>query len=549
MEHPNKLIDTFSGVIDLLNIGRYAIEPQNVLLRGCVLRNTEWVVGIVVNTGHDTKIMMSATETTVKYSKLESEAAYQIKRIIVLLIALCLVGTIGHLIWDSVYQINHIWYLRWKPNAGYEFIVMFFYFLLLHATFIPVSLYVSMSIARYCQRFFMNNDLEMYYSVTDTPASVRTMTLNEELGQITHVFTDKTGTLTRNVMDFRKASINGVKYGLGITEIGKSAWKLQGKDVPQETQEGEERAQANAVPHVSFYCPDYEADMRKGGPQAENIDEFFRILSICHDVIPENLDGKMVFSASNPDDQALVCAAEYFGFAFRDRKDGSVIILEKKANKQSCFEILDTLEFSSQRKRMSVIVQNGDSIALYCKGADSVVLPRLSAGQETLIQKTESDLRQFEAEGLRVLIVAKKVMSKDQYIQWKTQYKAAKTDMIEIEKRKKRQKNMIDKLESSIEKDLILLGATAIEDRLQFGVPQCISNLMEAKVNVWVLTGDKEETAINVAIACNVLQPENFTEHIIINRSRCPTANDVSKLFDLEIQVCVSMLHLSNNSF
>eukprot|EP00341_Mesodinium_pulex_P015317 CAMPEP_0116991652 /NCGR_PEP_ID=MMETSP0467-20121206/66278_1 /TAXON_ID=283647 /ORGANISM="Mesodinium pulex, Strain SPMC105" /LENGTH=127 /DNA_ID=CAMNT_0004688801 /DNA_START=38 /DNA_END=418 /DNA_ORIENTATION=+ len=127
------------------------------------------------------------------------------------------------------------------------------------------------------------------------------MTLNEELGQISHVFSDKTGTLTCNVMDFRKASINGVSYGLGITEIGKASWKLQGKEIPRDILEGEEKAKAASVPHVSFYDPDFDDHKAKGDLKAP---EFFRILSLCHDAIPERIDGKIKLSASNPDDEA-----------------------------------------------------------------------------------------------------------------------------------------------------------------------------------------------------------------------------------------------------
>ncbi|RYH06679.1 hypothetical protein EON65_42580 [archaeon] len=227
MEHPNKLIDSFNGVVDLGRLGRDPIQHSNVLLRGCVLRNTDFVYGLVLNTGHDTKIMMSSRSTRAKTSKLETTASNEIKRIIILLALVCFAGATGQAIWNQTNDVENITYLDWNISSavGYWFID-FFYFFLLHATFIPVSLYVSMSISRYFQSYFMNNDLDMYYDKTDTPALVRTMTLNEELGQISHVFSDKTGTLTCNVMDFRKASINGVVYGEGITEIGKLVCKV-----------------------------------------------------------------------------------------------------------------------------------------------------------------------------------------------------------------------------------------------------------------------------------------------------------------------------------
>jgi len=217
-----------------------------------VLRNTEWVIGLVVNTGHDTKIMMSNTKTKTKTSNLEVLASNEIKRIILLLGLLCFAGATGQAIWNQQNDVGNIWYLNWNPMAIGFWFIDFFYFFLLHATFIPVSLYVSMAIIRSFQSYFMNNDLEMYYERTDMTALVRTMTLNEELGQVSHIFSDKTGTLTCNVMDFRKASINGISYGEGITEIGKAAWKLQGKDISPEVLEGERRAKENAVPHVHF---------------------------------------------------------------------------------------------------------------------------------------------------------------------------------------------------------------------------------------------------------------------------------------------------------
>merc|ERR1711988_941361 len=109
-----------------------------------------------------------------------------------------------------------------------------------------------MTMTRAFQSYFMNCDMDMYYPRLDAPAHVRTMTLNEELGQISHIFSDKTGTLTCNVMDFRKASINGITYGVGITEIGKASWKLQGKEISKEILQGEAMAAERAVPYVSF---------------------------------------------------------------------------------------------------------------------------------------------------------------------------------------------------------------------------------------------------------------------------------------------------------
>lgn len=471
LEHPNKLINEFDGIIELNGITREPITANNVLLRGCVLRNTEWMIGFVVNTGHDTKIMMSSAITRSKRSTLEAKTSNEIKRIIILLGLVCFGGALGETLWNKDNDISNIWYLDWKyiPPVSF-FFIDFFYFFLLHATFIPVSLYVSMSVIRFFQSYFMVNDLDMYYAATDTPALARTLTLNEELGQVSHIFTDKTGTLTCNIMDFRKASINGVSYGVGITEIGKAAWKLLGRPISTEMLDGEAKAKANSKPHVSFYCPIYERDITNGGEQKKKIKEFFRLLSMCHDVIPERVDGKLKLSASNPDDEALVCAAEYFGFEFRDRQDKICIIQNKDTNQAERIEVLNTIKFTSKRKRMSIIIKDIDNeIKILCKGADSSMIPRLQPNQDLLLQSTNKHMRDYAVEGLRCLVVGSAIIPKKEYEKWSVAYKAATTDLNQIDLNKKGLSNKIEDLEDKIEQNLTLIGCTAIEDKLQDG--------------------------------------------------------------------------------
>ena len=561
MEHPNKLTDSFQGVLSIDGMGREAIQLTNVLLRGCVLRNTDWIVGLVVNTGHDSKIMMSSRATRSKTSNLESLASGQIRYIILLLLLVCFTGTTGQAIWDAANHIINMWYLGWIDTPGATWIKNFFYFFLLHATFIPVSLYVSMSLSRSAQSYFMNNDLEMYYEKTDSPAMVRTMTLNEELGQISHIFSDKTGTLTCNIMDFRKASINGESYGQGITEIGKASWKLQGKQVPTEMLEGERRAKENSVPHVTFWCPNYEAVMRRDNsdPQRLKVEQFFRHLAICHDTIPERINGEIKLSASNPDDDALVCAAKHFGFDFRDRREKFIVlgVGGGKANKSLSsqqqhveeVELLETIEFSSKRKRMSVLVREGGKVSLYTKGADTVMLPRFAPGQDDIIASTDKHSRVFANEGLRCLLLGVAEVPEERFSDWILRYKAAKSDMVELEKRKNGQPNLIEACEDEIEQGLSLLGATAIEDRLQDGVPECIALLAEAGINFWVLTGDKEETAINIAVACNLVLPKHYMRQIIVNPGVVSSREGLIKLFDDESALLDKELAAKPNSF
>mmetsp|Transcript_31689 Transcript_31689/g.43471 ORF Transcript_31689/g.43471 Transcript_31689/m.43471 type:complete len:1213 (+) Transcript_31689:256-3894(+) len=541
MEHPNKLIDSFTGVIDFgKTLGREPIPANCVLLRGCVLRNTDWAIGLVVNTGHDTKIMMSSSGTRAKTSQLESLASQEIIRIIYLLAIVCVAGATGQAIWNALNKVEDMWYLKWNQNAIAFWFIDFFYFFLLHATFIPVSLYVSMSVVRYVQAYFMNNDLSMYYAHTDTPALVRTMTLNEELGQISHIFSDKTGTLTCNVMDFRKASINGVSYGEGITEIGRAAWKLQNRPIPQAMLDSEVKARLNAVPHVSFYCPKYEIHSTGGAGQLqqEKIRQFYRVISICHDVIPERVDGQLRLSASNPDDEALVCAATYFGFEFWDRRENFTIIKNKHLNKEEEIEVLMVIPFTSKRKRMSVVIRDpaDNQIKLLTKGADAVMFGRLRTNQDFLVDRTDQDMREYAIEGLRCLLIGFAVILEDDFRSWHKEYRKAITDISQIERKKRGESNSIEDMEERLEQGLTLLGCTAIEDKLQDGVPDCIAQLARAGINLWVLTGDKEETAINIAVACNLLQPSEYMDHIIVNNTTAPDVAGMKTLFTTEIE-------------
>ena len=547
MEHPNKLIDSFMGSVKFkkntfFDAGpepfkaKQAVQPNNILLRGCILRNTDYVYALVVNTGHDTKIMMSSRGAKPKSSILGENASHEIEKIIAMLLCFCLFGAIGQAIWNSKNHINTIWYLDANINSATNFLTSFGYFFLLHASCIPVSLYVSMTIIRGGQTYFMNSDLTMYYAKTDTPAMVRTMTLNEELGQISHIFSDKTGTLTCNIMDFRKMSVNGISYGLGITEIGKASWKLQGKIIPDGVLEGEKKAREAGVPFVSFYCPDYEKVMLDfASEQRAKVQTFFRILSMCHDVIPERLGENIKLSASNPDDECLVAASTYFGFQFCDRQEGNMILKTKDSGEER-IKLLETLKFTSKRKRMSVIIREADnSVKLLIKGADTAIAPRVSVGQEDLLSTTVTHMEQYSGEGLRCLLLGYKDLTEAQWTTWNAKYQKATTDLEQLEALKKGEPNAIEDLESEIEEGITLVGSTAIEDKLQDGVPECIAQLADAGINLWVLTGDKEETAINIAVACNLVLPAAYMDHIIINEKTAPTITEMIVILAKEL--------------
>lgn len=180
------------------------------------------------------------------------------------------------------------------------------------------------------------------------------------------------------------------------------------------------------------------------------------------------------------------------------------------------FEILNVLEFTSTRKRMSVIARDGrGEIKLYCKGADTVIYERLASDGSSFRDITLRHLEEFATEGLRTLCLAVTTIPEDVYNNWRETYHKASTS---LQSRELKMEDAADLIETNLH----LLGATAIEDKLQEGVPETIATLLRAGIHMYVLTGDKQETAINIGYSCKLLS--HGMDLIILNE----TSLDVS---------------------
>ncbi|CAJ0629030.1 15321_t:CDS:2, partial [Entrophospora sp. SA101] len=305
-------------------------------------------------------------------------------------------------------------------------------------------LIVTMEVVKFQQAALINSDLDMYYEKTDTPALCRTSSLVEELGQIDYIFSDKTGTLTCNEMEFRQCSIAGLSYSDHVDEAKR----------------------AHVVDGVEVGLHDFKQlkENLKSHSTANVIDEFFTLLAVCHTVIPErknNDPNDIVYQASSPDEGALVKGALILGYKFLTRRPKSVTILVN--GKELEYEILSICEFNSTRKRMSTIVRGPDGkIKLYCKGADTVILERLGK-DNPFVEQTLHHLEEYATEGLRTLCIAMREISEEEYNVWSGIYDKAATTLTN-------RQDELEKAAEMIEKDLYLLGATAIEDKLQDGV-------------------------------------------------------------------------------
>ena len=265
---------------------------------------------------------------------------------------------------------------------------------------------------------------------------------------------------------------------------------------------------------------------------APAIDHFLTLLATCHTVIPERDDtkGTIKYQAASPDEGALVDGALELGYKFMARKPRSVMI--EVAGQQLEYELLAVCEFNSTRKRMSTIYRCPDGrIRCYCKGADTVILERLQRdvnGGNNANPHVDATLRHLEdyaAEGLRTLCLAMREVPEDEFREWWAVYDAAQTTV------GGNRADELDKAAELIERDFFLLGATAIEDRLQDGVPETIHTLQQAGIKVWVLTGDRQETAINIGMSCKLLS-EDMMLLIVNEETADATRENLQKKLD-----------------
>ncbi|KAL8651907.1 MAG: hypothetical protein Q9210_002997 [Variospora velana] len=503
-EQPNSSLYTYEATMTLHAGGgekELPLAPDQLLLRGAVLRNTPWIHGVVVFTGHETKLMRNATATPIKRTQVERMVNLQILMLVAILIVLSIISSVGDLIVRKSFgrKLEYL-YLGNYNGAGQFFSDIFTYWVL-YSNLVPISLFVTIEIVKYYQAFLINSDLDIYYERTDTPAICRTSSLVEELGQIEYIFSDKTGTLTCNMMEFRQCSIGGVQYA---------------DDVPEDRR----ATDSNPVGIYDFNRLRRNLDNDPSGPA---IHEFLTLLSTCHTVIPERRDekpGEIKYQAASPDEGALVEGAVMLGYRFIARKPRAVTIVAN--DEEAEYELLAVCEFNSTRKRMSTIYRCPDGkLRCYCKGADTVILERLGK-DNPIVDATLQHLEEYATEGLRTLCLAMREIPEDEFQQWWQIYEKASTTV------SGNRAEELDKAAELIEHDFTLLGATAIEDKLQDGVPDTIHTLQEAGIKVWVLTGDRQETAINIGMSCKLIS-EDMSLLMINEETAQATRDNIAK--------------------
>uniref|UniRef100_A0A8B9MSE9 Phospholipid-transporting ATPase n=1 Tax=Accipiter nisus TaxID=211598 RepID=A0A8B9MSE9_9AVES len=595
-EKPNNDLSRFQGYIVHKSGKKDGLFKENLLLRGCTIRNTEEVAGIVIYAGHETKALLNNNGPRYKRSKLERQMNADVLWCVLILLIMCLFSAIGHGLWVWQYaeKKKPIFDLP-GPDGKYlspvlASVYLFLTVIIVFQVMIPISLYVSIEIVKICQVYFIHQDKDLYDEETDSQLQCRALNITEDLGQVQFIFSDKTGTLTENKMVFRRCTVSGIEYSHddnGELMIFFFYLTIE-KDI---TPDPSLLEKVNECAKHLEVMRSHEQPLSHLSPELCDIFDFFIALTICNTVVvtapnhrltsgsnsssssslatsksmhrfgvlsststdstllklEEKLtysaqmnnngyssqqgrtavgsgpgEGELRYEAESPDEAALVYAARAYNCSLVGRLSDQVSVELPHLGTLS-FEVLHTLGFDSVRKRMSVVVRHPltDEINVYTKGADSVIMDLLlpcssddpwGKHQKKIQSKTQNYLNLYAVDGLRTLCIAKRVLSKEEYACWLKSHLEAESS---IENREE----LLFQSALRIEKNLHLLGATGIEDRLQDGVPETIANLRKAGLQIWVLTGDKQETAVNIAYACKLLDHD---EEIITLNAESP---------------------------
>ncbi|XP_077408195.1 phospholipid-transporting ATPase IH isoform X2 [Vanacampus margaritifer] len=514
-EQPQPDLYKFVGRINIYMNNEPVARPlgsENLLLRGATLKNTEYIYAVAIYTGMETKMALNYQSKSQKRSAVEKSMNAYLVVYLCILISKAFINTVLKYAWQADPIRDEPWYDQRTETERERHIVIraftdFLAFMVLFNYIIPVSMYVTVEMQKFLGSYFIMWDDDMFDKELGERAVVNTSDLNEELGQVEYVFTDKTGTLTENNMEFIECCVDGHVY------------------VAQAICNGQVMPGADSMDMIDT----------SPGPEAREREElFFRALCLCHTVQvkeEETIDGikhgihhgksTSFYISSSPDEVALVEGMKRLGFTYLRLKDSHMEILNREEEIER-FELLEVLTFDSVRRRMSVIVRaSTGELYLFCKGADSSIFPRVISGK---VDQVRARVEHNAVEGLRTLCVAYRPLSPAQYQEVCLLLSRAK---LALQDRDKQLAEAYD----IIEKDLILLGATAVEDRLQEEAADTIESLHKAGMKVWVLTGDKMETAAATCYASKLFHRNTQILELTTKRTEEQSLHDV--LFDL----------------
>ncbi|KAL1933234.1 hypothetical protein VTP01DRAFT_7324 [Rhizomucor pusillus] len=461
-DSPHKDIHSFLGTFTHIDedTGIEQREPlsiENTLWTNTVLASGS-AVGFVIYTGKDTRAVMNTNHPRTKVGLLDQEInrLAKVLFIVTLALSIAMVGLNGF---------HGLWY------------IYVFRFLILFSSIIPISLRVNLDMGKtvYARQIEGDEDIE--------GTIVRTSTLPEELGRIGYLLSDKTGTLTKNDMELKKLHMGTMSYSLDtMDEIMTHLATAFGQ---------QEEAMYQAGGNVVGVSGKGRRNI------ASRVKDIVQALALCHNVTPViSVDEDITYQASSPDEVAIVKWTEQMGLTLVARDVNSIQLRVNTTSELLDYDVLHIFPFTSETKRMGIVIRDRQTneITFYEKGAD-VVMSTIVQYNDWLDEECDNMAR----EGLRTLVVARKRLSDEMYEEFRVRYQEAE---VSIHDRNAKKQAVI---EGVLETDLELLGLTGVEDKLQDGVKNTLEQLRNAGLRIWMLTGDKIETATCIAVSSKLV--------------------------------------------
>ena len=487
-EPPSKLIYNFEGVIKCRNLeGYWKKEPLN-------LENTMWastvvasdkIIGIIIYTGKETRARMNSSVPKLKIGILDQELN---RSNVYLFIIMFLISIL-------------ISSLKGLSN----FLITFFRFIVLFCAIIPIALRVNLDVSKTWFSYVISKDEEIPETIA------RNSTIPEELGRISYIFSDKTGTLTKNEMIFKKISMETEHFGEenfnDLKEILSDECKLS--DAPLLdlfNMQNNNNINDNISNSLSSNNNDIVGSINSENRPIESgrkmskrvrrnrtkiIRDTITSMVLCNNVTPTETG----YQASSPDEVALVKFADSLNMKLLHRTDKEIKIKDCADNFEE-FEVLANFPFSSDTKRMGIILKNKKygHIIYYLKGAENVMMRFVKKEYIGYIKENAENLA---IKGLRTLVLTQKIIPQEEFDIWNQEYTEALSSM-------DNRKEKITQAVSKIENNMDFLCVTGVEDLLQDDVANTIDNLRNAGMKVWMLTGDKVETATCISISAGI---------------------------------------------
>lgn len=524
---PSTALYDFEASMTLEGEAAAPLDASNLLLRGSILRNTDYIYGVAVYTGFDTKVALNMRNPPSKMGSIERKLNWVVLAMFIILMLLVISTSIAAAIMQGRDGLGQ-WYMGEDSlrTGSFVFWRSLATFLILFSTFIPVSLFVTLEFIRVIQALFMAADFRM--TTKGQAVVARATNLNEMLGEVEHILSDKTGTLTENVMRYIACSANGEIYNIakkktamhkaienGVEPVKQLvlAMALTHSVVPEPKSESEETDGSNGKKSKKKNRNSHKSDNSNGrsGRNAgeENVD-------VRHEgaLPPAGSSGSAgdlpEYQGQSPDEVALVTSAREYGIALLRRTLDTLEV--NRFGTAETYQVLAELEFNSDRKRMSMIMRCPDGkLRMFTKGADSIMLKLVEGSTD--LDTIQSHIDEFAKEGLRTLVFTVKELSEAEFNEWFARFTDARNSL------EGRDAKVAD-VSAEIEQNLVYVATTAVEDKLQDKVPETIKFMREAGVKLWVLTGDKRETAENIGYSANLLDRNMDVVHVKGNSSK-----------------------------